>query len=388
MSITYEPNLSITYEPQLNPEINSNMSEKDLDQMSPSSLCSVISKAKTAFDKNVSKLDTQYKDSSKARCQLEIYFSPVESKFNRAQKAWEILSDEDEYWRTKNADSTNDFAAYEAIIEEMMESFSNWHGKILNRPDSPTTQGQSSQIDTGQQQPIIQQMNRLTNKFQPKTLYLSDGYVKWHQFKKDFQTYYDFQKLKDHPLSVQRDALFECVESDIKQSVSSYVTNETHPIDSNNDVKSIIDLIDDLIKRINPLIVRRMDLIQLRQGATESIDKFITRLSSHVDAAECEKIEKPSEEIFNMIFVNGVRSTEVKKRLFEISPEQMSKKKIIETALTVTGAKDASQGKNEKSINEASAYNAQNGKVFKVHFFPQCCICIMHFRGYIYPLKM
>ena len=339
----------------MNLEINFNMSEKDLDQMNPSSLCAVISKAKTAFDKNVSKLNTQYNDSSKARRQLEIYFSPVESKYNRAAKAWEILSDEDEYWRTKNSDSTNDFAAYEAIIEEMMESFSNWHGKILNRPDSPSTLQSNQQIDTGQQPIIQQQMNKLTNKFQPKTLYLSNGYVKWHQWKKDFQTYYEFQKLKDYPLSVQRDALFECVESDVKQSVSSYVTNETHPIDSNNDVKSVIDLIDDLFKRRNPLIIRRMDLIQLRQGSTESIDKFITRLTSHVDAAECGKIEKPSEDIFNMIFVNGVRSTEVKKRLFEISPEQVSKKKIIETALTVTGAKDASQGKNEKSINEASA---------------------------------
>ena len=162
---------------------------------------------------------------------------------------------------------------------------------------------------------------KLAEKFKPKLVgSLKMHPPEWTTFKRQLKAYFDASNLKDKTIEVQRAAFELCLDSDLVELLRSMlaITDES-PIfgQDESDNTSCIYAIDQELLRRNPIFVRLIDLVELKQERGEKHPLFVARIKNSAKELGTKPI--PVARIAAALAVNKTESNELKKKLLETS---------------------------------------------------------------------
>ena len=154
------------------------------------------------------------------------------------------------------------------------------------------------------------------------------------KWKAQFSNYFLEANLQQVSISAQEAHAESCIDSDLWRRIK-FLSGEQKLLDpavaftvnpESSAANSLFTFIDSIFAEVNPILNRRLELINLRQKPNEPVDHAVAKFMEACDNADIDKMT--SEDWTVCLIYNFITDADVKKELFKIPPRDRKRTRI------------------------------------------------------------
>ena len=235
-----------------------------------------------------------------------------------------------------NSQTMQDYGSWEKEFKELSISVKNAEGEIgeaiANRqPAVPPDQGARGPAQIKANDPL-----------KPKELQLDDKPSVLRLFKKEFQDYYESNRMGQLPVRVQQNYFTQCIGTKLKLKIRNMIRDTTPVLavtrEDPNDVEpdSCYKFLDDIFKAQHPMVRRRQDFFSYTQRPNQKTSDYIDKLKELFDEAELQQLR--AEDLLTYKAIQGCTVEPARTKFCK--EEEPTIKKLEKIAHTIESAEN------------------------------------------------
>ena len=198
---------------------------------------------------------------------------------------------------------------------------------------------------------------KANDPLKPKELQLDDKPSVLRLFKKEFQDYYESNRMGQLPVRVQQNYFTQCIGTKLKLKIRNMMRDTTPVLavtrDDPNDIESdsCYKFLDDIFKAQHPMVRRRQDFFSYTQRPSQKTSDYIDKLKELFDEAELQQFR--AEDLLTYKAIQGCTVEPARTKFCR--EEEPTIKKLEKIAHTIESAENTLKNQPTVHVNKAGA---------------------------------
>ena len=257
---------------------------------------------------------------------------------------------------------TKDFGKQEKEIETDYERVEEASTRAIAGHQASLTASTSSAAQTGGARGLPAPEARappwkIQTMFQPKdSLKLDSTVGEFHNWKREFNNFYELSKLQNAEIGIQRAGLSNCLDPDFLNKISEALTAITNKEEG-------LQVIEKEFKKRHPILIRRHSLFCLDQDKDESrFSDTVARMKTL--AKDCNLVDMSRDQILCHILIKACsQDDKLRSKLLEVDADTMTLDQLVDIVerYEVIQITNKGLGKQEKAFGRRARGKEKGG---------------------------
>ena len=258
---------------------------------------------------------------------------------------------------------TKDFGKQEKEIETDYERVEEASTRAIAGHQASLTASTSSAAQTGGARGLPAPEARappwkIQTMFQPKdSLKLDSTVGEFHNWKREFNNFYELSKLQNAEIRIQRAVLSNCLDPDFLNKISEALTAITNKEEG-------LQVIEKEFKKRHPILIRRHSLFCLDQDKDESrFSDTVARMKTL--AKDCNLVDMSRDQILCHILIKACsQDDKLRSKLLEVDADTMTLDQLVDIVerYEVIQITNKGLGKQEKAFGRRARGKEKGGE--------------------------
>ena len=261
-----------------------------------------------------------------------------------------------------DSDAMKTYESWDKKFKELSTSVKDAEGSIgeaiANR--QPVQAAAVAVADEGARRPNLPKAN---DPLKPRELQLDDKPSVLRLFKREFEDYYESNKMGLLPVRVQQQYFLQCVSTKLKIKIRQLkmdvtpvlaVAFETGDIEPDSCYK----FLDDIFRTTHPMVRRRQDFFNYMQRGNQKTSDYLDKLRELFDEAELQQFK--AEDLLTYKAIQGCTVEPVRTKF--VREEEPTFKKLEKIAHTIEAGENTLLGQTSTAVAAMAERQSPRGQ--------------------------